>query len=87
MTNEEKYNAFLAAIDTSVAGKDRAGHDLRWNIACSAEANAGDMQAEGTAAKTEEGFYAAALLTAETCLDDWRGHYPYLILTADAVGA
>jgi len=78
MTNKEKYEAFIASIDTSVAGRD--GHrDLRWHIECCAEANATDMQREGTATRTEAGWYAAALATAEMCLDDWKGHFPQLI--------
>jgi len=73
MTSQAQYEAFIAAIDTSIAGSDEYG-DLRWHVACSAEANAGDMMAEGN-----EDFYAAALATAEMCLDDWKSYYPQLV--------
>jgi hypothetical protein len=73
---EEAYDAFIAAIDVSVAGRDSNGFDLRWHVACSAEANAGDMIVE----KTATDFYAAALLTAEMIVDDWKSYYPQLVI-------
>jgi len=77
--NELAYNDFLDSIDNRAAGKSTSGYDLRFHIACSAEANAGDMQAEGTAEKTDEGFYKAALGTAQDVHDDWKSYYPNLI--------
>ena len=73
MTSQARYEAFITAIDTSVAGSDKYG-DLRWHVACSAEANANDMMKEGY-----EDFYVAALETAEMCLDDWPAYYPDLV--------
>lgn len=78
---KEQYADFIASIDASIAGRDEHG-DLRWHIECSAEANAGDMQAEGVAERTEEGWYSAALDTAKMCLDDWKSYYPQLRLPA-----
>jgi len=76
-TAEQAYDDFIANIDTSVAGSDQYG-DLRWHVACSAEANAGDMQAEGSAEATDTGFYEAALSTARSCVDCWQDYYPQL---------
>lgn len=75
---ETAYRAFIAGIDCTVAGSDAHGN-LAWHVACSAEANATDMQREGTAPKTDCGFYGAALTTAEMCLDCWRDYYPQLM--------
>ncbi len=82
MTNLEKYEAFTASIDTTVAGQDEYG-DLRWHVECSAEGNAGDTMKEmgltyETTLDYEDAFYAVALATAKECADDWRSYYPEL---------
>jgi len=77
--NERAYNDFLDSIDNRAAGKRDGMYDLRFHIAGSAEDNANDMQQEGTAEKTNEGFYKAALSTAQLVHDAWKSHFPHLI--------
>ena len=75
MTNQSaktRYDAFIASIDVSIAGRDQYG-DLRWHIECSAEANAtGDNQSEE--------WFGSALESARMCADDWKSFYPQLKL-------
>jgi hypothetical protein len=78
MTNAERaYQNFIAAIDTSIAGRDNYG-DLRWHIECSAETNAGDTMNETGGEWYSDEYWQSALSTAKLCADDWRGYYPQL---------
>ena len=72
MNTRQAYEAFLAAIDVTIAGTDEYG-DLRWHVECTAVSNANDCNLSG------EHWYKMALDTAEQAYDDWKSYYPQLI--------
>jgi hypothetical protein len=67
-----RYEAYIAAIDVSVAGRSEYG-DLRWHVECSAETNASD-----TAPLNTIEWYETAFETARMAHEDWRNWYPEL---------
>ena len=76
-----KYEAFLAAIDNSIAGRDQNGSTLAERVAGSAEQNANDTMVErGHDAwpMNDPEYWAIALETARFMLDDWWTNYPEL---------
>lgn len=76
-----KYEAFLAAIDNSIAGRDQNGSTLAERIGGSAEQNANDTMVErghDAWAVNDPEYWTIALETARFMLDDWRNNYPEL---------
>ena len=76
-----KYEAFLAAIDNSIASLDENGSTLSERVGGSAEQNANDTMVErGHDAwpVDDAEYWTIALETARFMLDDWRSNYPEL---------
>ena len=76
-----KYEAFIAAIDNSIAARDENYQTLADRVAASAEQNANDtMRERGFDAwpVNEPEYWVIALDSARFMLDDWRGNYPEL---------
>ena len=68
-----KYEAFIAAIDNSIAGRNDNNQTLADRVAGSAEQNASD-----TPHATVVEYWDIALETARFMFDDWRNNYPEL---------
>jgi hypothetical protein len=81
MATQNDFDAFIAAIDTSVAGIDRLGFDLRFHVSSAAEQNAADTFAgdDDLTDDQMEIYWDKALSTAAMVADDWQTFFPQLI--------